>query len=226
VRDHGSIDRRAWHALLIDCRSLECRPVTLPADIAVIIAHSGVRHAHAGGAYNDRRRQCEAAAAHYGVAALRDVDIAMLESRKAGLNDIAFRRARHVVTENGRTEAAAIALGHGDLATMGALMAASHASMRDDFEITVPAVDSLTAIMQSAIGGEGGARMTGGGFGGCVVGLVGRDRIDMVIAAIARDYRDPNANNADVFVCRATDGVALVSRETRQTRLRKSVSAL
>ena len=198
---------RAGHALLIDCRSLECRAVALPADVAVIIAHSGVRHAHAGGEYNDRRAQCEAAARHYGVAALRDIDLAALEQGAAGLDPVAYRRARHVVTENARTLAAAEALERGDLAVMGGLMAASHLSMRDDFEITVPAVDRLVAVMQNVIGADGGARMTGGGFGGCAVGLVRRSRAEAVCAAIACDYRTPAGGPADVFVCRATDGV-------------------
>ena len=137
----------AGHALLIDCRSLECAPVVMPVDAAVIIAHSGVRHTHAGGEYNDRRAQCEVAARHYGVAALRDLDGAGLEDGKEGLDDVAYRRARHVVTENARTLAAAVALRGGDLRTLGALMAQSHRSMRDDFEITVPAIDRLADVM-------------------------------------------------------------------------------
>ena len=197
---------QAGHALLIDCRSLDCRSVAMPTDMAVIIAHSGVRHAHAGGEYNDRRAQCEAAAAHYGVGKLRDVSWDMLEAGKAGLDDIAYRRARHVVTENARTLAAADALERGDLGTLGGLMAASHASMRDDFEITVPAVDQLAAIMAQAVEGEGGARMTGGGFGGCVIAVTMQARAPLVIAAIAENYRDPEDNLAEVFVCRAEAG--------------------
>jgi len=200
----------ARHALLIDCRSLDCRPVRLPPDIAIVIAHSGVRHAHAGGEYNDRRRQCEIAAAHYGVSALRDLDVATLEHDKDGLDEIAYARARHVVTENDRTEKAAVALEAGDLPTIGRLMMASHASMRDDFEITVPAVDALATIMNTAIGGNGGARMTGGGFGGCVVGLMPLDQAPAVSDAIARDYRAPDGSSAEVFICSATDGAGPV----------------
>ncbi len=200
----------AGHALLIDCRSLACRAVALPAEAAVIIAHSGVRHAHAGGEYNDRRRQCADAARHYGVAALRDLDLGALEQRAAGLDAISFRRARHVVTENARTLAAADALARGDLAAMGVLMAQSHASMRDDFDITVPAVDDLVEIMQRAIGADGGARMTGGGFGGCAVGIVPRAMSGEVAAAVARHYRAPDGSAAEVFVCRATAGVGPV----------------
>jgi galactokinase len=196
----------AGHALLIDCRSLDCTPVALPDGVAVIIAHSGVRHAHAGGEYNDRRAECDRAAAHYGVAALRDLDLIALENGKARLDDIAFRRARHVVTENARTLAAAEALAAGNLIEMGELMAASHASMRDDFEITVPAVDALVDVAAHAIGRNGGARMTGGGFGGCIVALCQTAQADAVTQAIAHEYRDPDGNPAEVFVCRAMGG--------------------
>ena len=201
----------AGHALLIDCRSLACRPVVLPNGMSVLIAHSGVRHAHAGGEYNDRRAQCSEAAAHYGVQALRDLDYARLESGKNALNDVAYRRARHVVTENARTLAAADALAAGDLRTMGRLMGESHASMRDDFEITVPAVDRLTEIMASALDGEGGARMTGGGFGGCVVAITSDDKIADVREAVARQYCAPDGGAAEFFICKATGGCGPVN---------------
>ncbi len=196
----------AGHALLIDCRSLDSTPVALPDGVSVLIAHSGVRHAHAGGEYNERRAECDRAAAHYGVKALRDLDPAQLEAGKAGLDGIAFCRARHVVTENARTLAAAKALAAGDLAAMGVLMAQSHASMRDDFEITVPAVDRLVAIIAEAVGNDGGARMTGGGFGGCVVALMPDAMVPFVEGRIANAYRAPDGQPADVFVCKAADG--------------------
>lgn len=196
----------AGQALLIDCRSLDCAAVAIPDDVAIIIAHSGIRHANTDGAYNERRRQCEAAARHYGVAALRDIDEAQLLAGRAGLDAICFRRARHVVTENARTLAAAQALKAGDLARLGELMAQSHASMRDDFEITLPAVDQLAAIMAAPLNGCGGARMTGGGFGGCVVAVAPRAQVPAVLAAIARDYRTPAGAPADVFVCRPSAG--------------------
>ena len=199
------------HALLIDCQSLACRPVALPAGMSVLIAHSGVRHAHAGGEYNDRRAQCTEAAAHYDVKALRDLDFATLESGKNGLNDVAYRRARHVVTENARTLAAADALAAGDLLTMGRLMGESHASMRDDFEITVPAIDRLAEIMAGALDGEGGARMTGGGFGGCVVAVTSDAKVADVRDAVARQYRAPDGSEAEFFVCKATQGCGPVS---------------
>ncbi|MCU0728945.1 MAG: galactokinase [Sphingopyxis sp.] len=201
----------ADHAMLIDCRTLATAPVPLPPHARVIIAHSGVRHAHAGGEYNDRRAQCEAAAAHYGVTALRDLDEASLIARRGTLGDLPFRRARHVVTENARTLAAADALRAGDLAAMGQLMAASHASMRDDFAITVPAIDALADIMAAPLHGVGGARMTGGGFGGCVIALAPTDRVDAVIDAVATHYRDPEGNPATVFVAQASAGASVLS---------------
>jgi galactokinase len=201
----------AGHALLIDCRTLDCTPVSIPDGVSIIIAHSGVRHAHAGGEYNDRRLQCETAARHYGVAALRDLDLGALEKGKNGLDATTYRRARHVVTENARTEAAAEALKLGDLQRLGELMAQSHASMRDDFEITVPAVDALAEIMAAPLrdAGDllhGGARMTGGGFGGCVVAVAPDDCVASVVKAVANHYRTPEGLTADIFVCQPSAG--------------------
>jgi galactokinase len=205
-----SVHGRAGHALLIDCRSLDCAPVALPQGLAIIIAHSGVRHAHAGGAYNDRRAQCEAAARHYGVAALRDLSWAELESGRHGLDDISYRRARHVVSENARTEAAAQALKGGDLQVLGKLLKQSHISMRDDFSITLPAIDQLAAIMTAQLDSEGGARMTGGGFGGCVIAIAPDDRLELVVAAVAEQYRTPEGRSADVFVCEPSSGASQI----------------
>lgn len=201
----------ADHALLIDCRSLSCASIPMPSGTAVIIAHSGVRHAHAGGEYNDRRAQCEIASQHYGVNALRDLDLAALEAGKAGLDPAAYRRARHVVTENARTVAAAGALTGGDLYTLGKLILESHASMRDDFEITVPAVDRLAEIMMAPLDGEGGARMTGGGFGGCVIAVAPASKVDAVVQAVAQHYRTPEDAAAEVFVCVPSDGATRVA---------------
>lgn len=200
----------AGKALLIDCRSLECTPVPLPDGVSIIIAHSGVRHAHAGGEYNDRRAQCEAAARHYGVVALRDLTIAQLETGKQGLDDVAYRRARHVVTENARTLAAADALSCGDLQHLGELMALSHRSMRDDFEITIAAVDDLAEIMAAPLNGEGGARMTGGGFGGCVIAVTTDSKADLVVRAIADNYRTPEGLQSDVFICQPSAGASRI----------------
>jgi galactokinase len=195
----------AGRALLIDCRSLATRAVALPGGAAVLIAHSMVRRGLVESAYNERRAACEAAALFFGVPALRDVDDAMLRAAN-GLDATALRRARHVVSENARTLAAAEALAGGDLASMGRLMAASHASMRDDFEITVPAIDQLVELIGAHIGDQGGVRMTGGGFGGCVVALLPEARVAAVREAIAAGYRSPSGEVAAVHVCRASVG--------------------
>ncbi len=200
----------AGHALLIDCRSLETQATPIPDDAAIVIINSQVRRGLVESAYNKRREQCEAAARHFGVPALRDVDAAMLEAKGGGLDPEVFRRARHVVTEDERVLRAVEALAAGDLVRMGELMEASHASMRDDFEITVPPIDQLVDIVKQVIGAEGGVRMTGGGFGGCVVALVPRARVDAVRAAIAQQYRSPAGDPAIVYVCTAAAGASEV----------------
>ncbi|WEF34341.1 galactokinase [Pseudoduganella chitinolytica] len=199
------------HALLIDCRSLQTQPVPIPAGAAIMIFHSHVERGLVDSEYNTRRRQCEEVARHFGVPALRDVDLAMLEARGGELDPLALRRARHVVTENARVEAAGKALAAGDLARMGELMAASHVSMRDDFEITVPLIDQLVEIVGKVIGTSGGVRMTGGGFGGCVVALVPAGQVEAVSAAVAREYCGPEGQQATIYVCSAAAGAGVVA---------------
>lgn len=201
----------AGHALLIDCRSLATTPVPVQDPLAIMIVHSGVSRQLVDGAYNVRHAQCQMAARHYGVAALRDLDESTLEAGRRGLDPVVFRRARHVVTENQRTTDAVGALRAGDVVTLGKLMAASHASMRDDFEITVPPVDHLVAIMQSAIGDAGGARMTGGGFGGAVVALVARDRLQIVRDAVLEGYRPPRGGAPSIMVETPSAGAGFIA---------------
>lgn len=200
------------HALLIDCRSLETRPVEIPAGVAIMILHSHVKRGLVDSEYNTRRQQCEAAARHFGVPALRDVDPAMLAERGAGLDEVTFKRARHVVTEDARVLQATEALASGDLARMGRLMAESHASMRDDFEITVPPVDRLVEIVAGVVQERGGVRMTGGGFGGCIVAVVPEDLVEPVREAVLRDYRAPGGEQSTIYVCRAAAGAGVVSQ--------------
>lgn len=194
------------HALLLDCRSLETRLIPMPSDLAVLIVNSNVRRGLVDSEYNTRRQQCEAAARHYGVKALRDLDLAGLEAGKAGLDETCYRRARHIVGENARTLAAADALASHDLTRLGELMAESHAAMRDDFEITVPAIDALVEIIKAKIGTDGGVRMTGGGFGGCVVALLRPEKVAEVIAAVEAEYPAISGLKADCYVCRASAG--------------------
>jgi galactokinase len=199
----------ADHALMIDCRSLDVEPVPIPAGAAIMIFNSHVTRGLVDSEYNTRRLQCEAAARHFGVPALRDVDLAMLEARGAELDPLVLRRARHIVTENARVAAAAQALAGGDLARIGELMEASHVSMRDDFEITVPLIDQLVDVVKTAIGTAGGVRMTGGGFGGCVVALVPHDLVDAARVAVDNHYRGPKGEHATIYVCRAAAGAGI-----------------
>ena len=200
---------KADHAMLLDCRSLDTRLVSIPTNAAVVIINSNVKRGLVDSEYNTRREQCEAAAKYFGVKALRDITLTQLEAAKGDLDDLTFRRARHVVTENDRTEAAAEVLAVGDLVAMGELMARSHASMRDDFEITVPAIDAIVEIVKNVIGSEGGVRMTGGGFGGCVVALVPQDKVVAVKQAVEQHYpQRSNGLSADIYVCRASNGAS------------------
>jgi galactokinase len=203
-----SAQGKAGHALLIDCRSLTLTDASVPEDVAIMIVHSGVTRGLVEGHYNERRRQCETAAAAMGIIALRDADLAMLEA--ANLDPVTHARARHVITENRRTLDATDALAASDLVTLGRLMAASHASMRDDFEITVPAIDQLVSIMQDAIGDEGGARMTGGGFGGVCVAMLAADRVDAVRGLVETRYTTPDGGKPLVMVERPGSGVAIL----------------
>ena len=200
----------AGHALLIDCRSLATTPVALPADAAVMIVESRVRRGLVDSEYNLRRQQCESAARQSGVAKLRDATLATLEAAAPPLPPLILRRGRHIVSENARTLQAAEALAGGDMRRMGELMAASHASMRDDFAITVPAIDSLVALLQRAIGTQGGARMTGGGFGGCVVALLPASAVAAVRAQVLAEYRSPEGEAAIVHVCYPAAGAGLL----------------
>ncbi|MCC3700945.1 galactokinase [Rouxiella badensis] len=197
------------HALLIDCRSLETKAVSMPKDASVVIINSNVKRGLVDSEYNTRRKQCEEAARFFGVKALRDVNLAEFAEKEQGLDPMTARRARHVITENDRTEAAAIALSHGDLKKMGLLMAESHASMRDDFEITVPPIDTLVEIVKSVIGDRGGVRMTGGGFGGCIVALIPSELVEKVRKTVEHEYHAKTGIKETFYVCHASEGASV-----------------
>ncbi len=198
-------------ALRIDCRSVELTPVPIPADAAIMIVHSGIERGLVDGHYNRRREGCEEAAAAIGVPLLRDATLDQVESTP--MSDEARRRARHIVTENDRVLAASDALAANDLVTLGRLMGESHASMRDDFEITVPAIDSLVALAADAIGAEGGARMTGGGFGGAIVAVLRADRTAAVAEAIRAGYRTPAGDPPFIMIEHASAGAAVLPHD-------------
>ncbi len=200
----------AGHALRIDCRSLDINPAPLPADWAVLVVDSRVERKLATTAYNIRRTQCEAVAKHFGITSLRELDMEQLNAAQSRLGDELYRRARHVLTENQRVTAFADGLANEDAVEVSRLMAESQASMRDDYEITVPAIDHLVSVMEKAIGSTGGVRMTGGGFGGCVIALLPQERLRQVQDAVASRYRSPGGHVTQSYECRLVDGVSRI----------------
>ena len=179
-------------ALLLDCRDLTTSQIALPPNWAVLIVQSGVRRGLVDGHYNQRRRDCEAAAAAIGVMALRDASAEQVES--AALAPMVRNRARHVVSEIARVTASVDAIRRRDLPGLGAILRASHASLRDLFETRVPAVDDLADALNAAIGADGGARMTGGGFGGAVVAVLPKAQTARVAAALKAGHRLPDGS--------------------------------
>jgi galactokinase len=202
---------RAGHALMIDCRSLEETAVPIPAHARIVVANSMVHHQLAGGGeYNARRRSCETGVAALQAAlgpirALRDVGPTELADHARLLDEVTFRRCRHIVAENERVVAAAEALAVGDLALTGTLMDASHVSMRDDFEISCPEIDVLVDLAQR-LPGVFGSRMTGGGFGGCTVSLVEAEAVETVIAELGRGYEAATGIRPTIFACAPSAG--------------------
>lgn len=205
-----SAEGKENHAMLLDCRSLETESVSMPEDMSVVIINSNKKRGLVDSEYNTRRQQCEQAASIFGVRALRDVTMAEFEAKAAQLEEVVAKRARHVITENDRTLEAAQALRANDMKRMGELMAQSHASMRDDFEITVKEIDTLVDIVKQVIGEQGGVRMTGGGFGGCIVAVMPPELVDSVKAAVAEQYQAATGLKESIYVCQAKDGAGLV----------------
>lgn len=201
------------HALLIDCRSLETTAVAMPEDMAVVIINSNKKRGLVDSEYNTRHAQCEQAAAFFGVPALRDVTLATFIAHETELDPMVAKRARHVITENMRTEQAAIALSNGNMTLLAELMAESHASMRDDFDITVPEIDTLVDMVKGVIGDQGGVRMTGGGFGGCIVALVPLTFVDAITAEVNAKYQVATGLQATIYVCKAMTGAGVISEQ-------------
>jgi len=194
------------HALLIDCRSLGSKAVSMPEGVAVIIINSNFKRTLVGSEYNIRREQCETGARFFQQKALRDVELSQFNAVAHELDPVVAKRVRHVLTENARTVEAADALEKGDLQRMGVLMAESHDSMRDDFEITVPQIDTLVEIVKATIGDRGGVRMTGGGFGGCIVALVPESLVPEVEQAVTAQYEVATGIKETFYVCKASQG--------------------
>ena len=197
-------------ALMLDCRSLKYQLIPVPRDLRLVVCNSMVRHEHASGEYNRRRADCEAGvkllAQHLpGIRALRDVGIADLDKYKDALPETIYRRCRHVVSENQRVLDAAKALESGDPDGFGGLMYASHASLRDDYEVSCKELDLLVELASSSPGIYG-ARMTGGGFGGCTVNLVRAEHAAAFEAQMARTYQQATGIAPDIYVCEPAQG--------------------
>jgi galactokinase len=190
---------RAGHALLLDCRSLEVDPIPLPAGVEVLAVHSGIERTLEGSAYTERQRACARAAERLGLAALRDASPEQVADDPL---------ARHVVSEIQRVRDAAAALRGGDLERLGALLAESHASLRDDFGVSTPELDTLVDVLVGS--GAAGARLTGAGFGGAVVALAQRNHADDVLAKTTLRYRAATGLEPMAFVARAVDGARVV----------------
>jgi galactokinase len=202
---------RAGHALLIDCRSLALRPVPFPRSLRVVVLDSAVPRELADSEYNARRAQCEQAASALGVAALRDADPEMLERHRQRLDEVVYRRARHVVTENARVLVAAAALEEGRVAELGPLFAAAHRSMAEDYEASIPELDLLVSLAAET-GGVRAARLTGAGFGGCTVNLVEVDRAEAAAAEILDRYQAATGRQGRAWVSTPADGAGLAER--------------
>ena len=187
------------HALLIDCRSFEIEPIRLPPRLAVLILHSGMSRSLIDSDYAERRESCESMAALLGLSALRDATPQQVADEP---------RARHVVSENARVLEAAAALAAGNVAALGPLLNESHRSLRDDFEVSTPELDALAEALVQA--GAVGARLTGAGFGGCVVGLAGRDVADKIVETAAGRYWAQTGHQPRAFVFRAVDGAGSI----------------
>ncbi len=202
----------AGNALLIDCRSLETELVPIPDDTTVFILDTGTRRGLVDSKYNERRQQCEAAAAFFGVPKLRDVTFEQFTAREADLAELPRKRARHIITENARVLRARDALNAGAATEFGQLMNESHVSMRDDFEISSPALDAMVRHAQNHPGCFG-ARMTGGGFAGCAVALVRREVAEAFGKIVAEAYAQETGNEPQIYVSQPTDGAGPVLQD-------------
>ena len=203
---------RPNHALLIDCRDLSHELVPLPAGVTILIADTAVRRRVVASAYNERRAQCEAAARALGVPALRDATPAMLDV--APLNPIIAMRARHIIDENKRVLETVAALRTGDLLRVGELMNASHASLRDLYQVSSAELDTMVELLRAQPGCYG-ARLTGAGFGGCAVGLIDSAVLEAVIPSVAFAYKARTGLTPGLYPTRAAAGAGVIPRRMR-----------
>jgi galactokinase len=211
----ASINGRAGHALLLDCRSLEFTLLPLPDDVSLVICNTMVKHSHASGEYNARRSQCEEgvrllSASLPGIRALRDVSEEQLEQHHEDLPETIFQRCRHVIAENARTLFAAKVLRAGQIKKFGELMYDSHLSLRDDYEVSCAELDIMVELA-SQFQGTYGARMTGGGFGGCTINLVEKASVEDFKNEISRSYERKTGIRPEIYVTSAANGASAVT---------------
>jgi galactokinase len=204
---------RAGHALYFDCRSHEYAPIRL-GEAALVVCNSMVKHQLASGEYNRRRQECEAgvrtlASRRPDILSLRDVSPAELLQAENALDPVVFRRCRHVLSENTRVVAMRAALAAGQLAAAGKLMRESHASLRDDYAVSCDELD-LLVVLAERVDGVYGARMTGGGFGGCTVNLVRYDAVEEFTQFVSTEYAQSTGHRPETHVCQAADGAGRI----------------
>ncbi len=200
---------QADHALFLDCRTLEYEPIPMPADVSVLVMDTSTRRGLVESAYNERRQQCEQAAHFFGVKALRDVRWQEFLERGRELPRVVWKRARHVITENERVLRAVAAMRANDPVTLGKLFNESHASLRNDFEVTNDALNWIVEIAQAQPACYG-ARMTGAGFGGCAVAVVRQEAAQAFMQAVKEAYRARSGLEASLFLSRAGQGAEVV----------------
>jgi galactokinase len=216
----ASCNGRSGHALLLDCRSLEVRYVAVPRDIVLIVCNTMIRHELASGEYNTRRQQCEEGVAILsrfipGVRALRDVTQEQLARFSAELDPVIHRRCRHVIEENRRVLLATEALESGDMGTFGTLIQASHQSLRLDYEVSCPELDLMCELALD-VKGVHGARMMGGGFGGCVLAVAEASARGNFRRSVAEEYRRRTGIDCEIYDCSTADGAGRLSIEDTQ----------
>ena len=208
-----SVMGRQDHLLLLDCRSRkpELVPMADPS-VAILIINTNVKHELTGSEYPTRRKQCETAAKILGVPSLRDADAGLLEGARGKMDEVVYRRARHVIGEIERTTHAAEGIRASNWPTVGQLMYASHRSLRDDYEVSCKELDAVVEIAESIgiKGGIFGCRMTGGGFGGCAVALVKADAVEAISKKIAADYKKKTGIEATIFGSRPAAGATVL----------------
>lgn len=193
-------------AMLLDCETLTYVHSKIDDHYRLLIINSNVKRGLVESEYNARRKQCEMAAKIIGVSSLRYATMPLLEEYKEILGNLIYSRAKHIVTENERTLAMFSALKNKENSEISGLMRSSHESMRDDFEITTPEIDYLVALIDEKLQGQGGVRMTGGGFGGCVVALVPANLVDEIIACVEQSYQNQTGLKESIYVCTAEQG--------------------